>query len=58
MTYISTHLPTLEELKLELESNPTKIQLYAKYEGFDGSSESIDYLFEKLEEYYKSKKND
>jgi hypothetical protein len=58
MTYITKHLPTLEELKLELESKPTNIQIYTKYEGFDGPSESIDYLFEKLDEHYKSKKND
>jgi hypothetical protein len=58
MTYITKHLPTIEELAKELETNPTNIQLYAKYEGFDGSSESIDYILEKLSEYHKSKKND
>lgn len=58
MTYIVKYLPTLEELQKELEETPTKIQLYAKYEGFDGSSEAIDYLDEKLDEYYKSKFND
>lgn len=58
MTYIVKHLPTIEELKLELEKNPSNIQIYAKYEGFDGSSESIDYLDAKLDEYYKSKFND
>jgi hypothetical protein len=58
MTYIVKRLPILEELKNELEETPTKIQLYAKYEGFDGPSDSIDYLDIKLEEYYKSKNND
>jgi hypothetical protein len=58
MTYIVRHLPSIEELKKELEETPTKIQLYAKYEGFDGTSESIDYIDAKLDEYYKSKKND
>jgi cell fate (sporulation/competence/biofilm development) regulator YmcA (YheA/YmcA/DUF963 family) len=58
MTYIVKHLPSIEELKLELEKTPSNIQIYAKYEGFDGSSESIDYLDTKLDEYYKSKFND
>ena len=58
MTYITKHLPTLEELKRELEQTPNNIQLYAKSEGFDGSSEAIDYIDIKLQEYYKSKKND
>lgn len=58
MTYITKHLLSYEELVKELEETPTKIQLYAKYEGFDGSSESIDYILEKLSEYHKSKKND
>ena len=57
MTYIVRYLPSIEDLKKELEETPTKIQLYAKYEGFDGPSESIDYLDMKLEEYYKSKNN-
>jgi hypothetical protein len=58
MTYITKQLPTLEELQKELETTPTNIQFYAKYEGFNGSSESIDYIDAKLSEYYKSKKND
>ena len=48
MTYITKHLPTLEELKKELEQTPNNIQLYAKYEGFDGESEAIDYIDIKL----------
>ena len=36
MTYITKHLPSLEELKKELETNPEKIKYYTKYEGFDG----------------------
>lgn len=58
MTYITKHLPTLEELKKELDQTPTNIQIYAKYEGFDGESDAIDYIDIKLQEYYKSKKND
>ena len=59
MTYITTHLPKLEDLKKELEENPDKIKLYAKYEGFDSTdSDSIDFIEQKLREYYKSKQND
>jgi hypothetical protein len=58
MTYITKNLPPIEDLIKELEENPTNIQFYAKYQGFNGSSESIDYLDIKLDEYYKSKFND
>jgi hypothetical protein len=59
MTYITTHLPKLEDLKKELEENPERIKLYAKYEGFDSTdSGSIDFIEQKLREYYKSKQND
>ena len=59
MTYITTRLPKLEDLKKELEENPDRIKLYAKYEGFDSSeSGSIDFIEQMLIEYYKSKQND
>lgn len=58
MTYITKHLSSLEELKKELEENPDRIKMYAKYEGFEGSDGTIDYIIEKLEEYYKNKKNE
>ena len=56
MTYITAHLPKLEDLKKELENNPDRIRIYAKYMGFDGSSESISYIEEKLKEYSDSQK--
>ena len=58
MTYITAHLPKLEDLKKELEENPDRIAMYSKYMGFDGSSESISYLEEKLMEYANSKKDE
>lgn len=58
MTYITARLPKLEDLKKEFENNPDIIETYIKYMGFDGSSESINYLEEKIEEYIKNKNNE
>jgi hypothetical protein len=58
MTYITTHLPKLEELKKELEENPDKLRIYMKYMGYEGPEGSIDYLKEKIEEHIKNKKNE
>jgi len=58
MTYITAHLPKLEELKKELEQNPDKLRIYMKYMGYEGTEGSIDYLNEKIEEYIKNKNNE
>ncbi len=58
MTYITKHLPTVEELKKELEEYPNNIKIYMKYEGFQGPEGSIEYLTEKIEEHIKNKKNE
>jgi hypothetical protein len=58
MTYITKHLPTLEQLKKELEAHPENIKHYAKYEGFEGPDGTTDYIIEKLEEHYKKQKNE
>jgi len=58
MTYITKHLPSLEELKKELEEHPEKIKYYTKYQGFEGPEGTTDYIIEKLEEHYKNKKNE
>jgi len=58
MTYITAHLPELEELKKELEENPDKIKIYMKYMGFEGPEGTIDYLTNKIEEHIKNKKNE
>lgn len=57
MSYIVKYLPKFNLLKKELEETPTNIVYYAKYEGYVGDSDSIDYLDKKLKEYYESKKN-
>jgi hypothetical protein len=58
MTYITKHLPSLEELKKELENNPKQIETYMKYMGFEGTEGTIDYITEKIEEHIKNKKNE
>lgn len=56
MTYIVKYLKPIEGLREELETYPDNIKYYLKYMGFNGSSESIDYLMGKISEYYESKK--
>jgi hypothetical protein len=58
MTYITAHLPTLEELKKQLENNPDRIETYMKYMGFEGPDGTIDYITSKIEEHIKNKKNE
>jgi hypothetical protein len=58
MTYITAHLPKLEELKKELEDNPKRIETYMKYMGFEGPDGTIDYITNKIEEHIKNKKNE
>ena len=58
MTYITAHLPTLEELKKQLEDNPKRIETYMKYMGFEGPEGTIDYITQKIEEHIKNKKNE
>jgi hypothetical protein len=58
MTYITAHLPTLEELKKQLENNPNRIETYMKYMGFEGPDGTIDYITSKIEEHIKNKKNE
>jgi hypothetical protein len=55
MTYITKYLPELDILKKELETNPKNIRYYVKYMGFIGNSDSIEYLENKIKEYYESK---
>ena len=55
MTYITAHLPSLEDLKRQLEQDPDKLRIYAKYMGYEGPSESMDYLEVKLKEYFDTK---
>jgi len=55
MTYITAHLPKLEDLKKQLKDDPDKLRIYAKYMGYEGPSDSMDYLSEKLKEYFEVK---
>jgi hypothetical protein len=57
MTYITAHLPKLEDLKKELENNPDKLRIYMKYMGFEGPEGSIDYLTKQIEDYIKTQKS-
>jgi hypothetical protein len=57
MSYTHTHLPEIEDLKTNIETNPSVLRYYAKYDGFVGSSESVDYFDTKLKEYNESKTN-
>lgn len=56
MTYITAHLPKLEDLKKELKQNPDKLRIYMKYMGFEGPEGSIDYLMKQMEDYIKNQK--
>ncbi len=47
-------MPELGELKSQIEKNPEILSMYAKYMGFNGSSESINYLIKKLQEFSKN----
>jgi hypothetical protein len=57
MTYITKYLPSLENLKKELENNPEAIQYYVKYQGYHGDVDTINYLETQIKKYYESKKN-
>lgn len=57
MTYIVKYVPELDILKKQIEDNPSILEMYSKYMGLNGSSESIDYLTEKIDEYYERKKS-
>lgn len=48
MSYTHIHLPQLDKLKESLESNPTLLNFYSKYDSWVGSKESVQYLTEIL----------
>lgn len=57
MTYITAYIPSLEELKKNIEENPNLIEYYLKYEGWNGDSDAINYLDNKVKEYLETKKD-
>jgi len=54
MSYTHIHLP--EKIKLEkiLLDNPSEIKYYAKYGALIGPSESVKYLNQKIDEYFRN----
>ena len=57
MSYTHTHLPEFDILKEIIKTNPTHIKYYSKYSSFIGSTESINYLTKKINDYHKTKGN-
>lgn len=56
MSYIVSYLPNLTDLKVQIELNPEILKTYMKFEGFNGSWESTQYLRKKIKEFSKKKK--
>ena len=57
MSYVKIYVPEIYQLKEQFDSDKDKwIQYYSKYEAFVGSSDSVDYLTQKIEEYYENTK--
>ena len=46
MSYTHIHLPDKNTLEREFIENPERIKLYAKYDSYIGSNESLQYLKE------------
>ena len=57
MSYVYTHLPEIDDLKKNIETNPNVLSYYSKYDAFVGSSESVNYLTQKIKEYDENKKS-
>lgn len=57
MSYIVKYLMEITDLEKEFKNNPDAIKHYVKYEGFNGSSESMTYIEEKIKEYMSLKIN-
>jgi hypothetical protein len=57
MSSLYTHIPSLENLKEEIDTNGLEktIEYYSKYEWLIGDSDAIKYLEEKNEEFKKLK---
>ena len=55
MSYTHLHLPEIDDLKRILSEETEKIEYYMKYEALMGSTESMNYLNQKINEYTTSK---
>jgi hypothetical protein len=51
MSFVVRYLPPLQELKIQFEANPDVIEHYIKFEGFNGSTESVKYLQKKIKTF-------
>jgi hypothetical protein len=51
MSFVVKHLPPINDLIRQFESNPNIIEHYIKFEGFNGDSESVKYLQEKIKTF-------
>jgi hypothetical protein len=47
MSRVIKNLPEISQLKIEL-TDPKKLKMYSKYDAFEGSLESIQYLHQRL----------
>jgi len=54
MSYTHTHLPEKPLLERILRDNPDEIKYYMKYGALIGSTESMNYLKQKIDEYTKT----
>ena len=57
MSKVVKYLREVEDIKKELETYPENIRYYMGYEGYCGSSESMEFIKEKIKEY-KNKQNE
>lgn len=51
MSFVVKHLPPINDLIRQFESNPSIIEHYIKFEGFNGSTESVKYLQKKIKTF-------
>ena len=48
MSFVKKYVPSLNELKKEIDTNPEVLKYYSKFEGFRGDSDSIQFLIQQL----------
>jgi len=55
MSYTHIHLPELGVLEKIISEDSNRIKYYAKYGAHIGPSESVNYINQKINEYYENK---
>ena len=55
MSYTHIHLPELGVLEKLISEDSNQIKYYAKYGAYMGPSESVNYINQKINEYYENK---